>query len=138
MRHFPARFRKSRMNESRHSRRHTLRESIRQRKLMEAITSDNARDTVKRLENLENDAVDFLCSSIMNLTNDELTILDEELAYFVGRWAVRDTLKGTYEETLEDFVNEVENLFSGSPLDGSPFDADEASAYAEEVWNERE
>ena len=123
MRHFPTRFRKSRMNESRHNRRHMLRES---------------KSTITRLESHPDAAVDFLCGSIMSLTNDDFMIEDEDLANFVGRWAVRNALEGTFNETLEDFVSEVQTLFSGSPLDGSYFGASEAAEYAEEVWNERE
>ena len=79
-------------------------------------------------------AIESLCAEIMN-HSEEFTIEDADVAEMCGKWYIRDYANGpTAAQNEDEFVDEVLAGLSGSPVDGSPFTADDALEYAREIW----
>ena len=64
------------------------------------------------------------------------SLADEVLEYFSAHWYDGEKITSkTLAEYLDDFWSEVNTYFSGSVLDGSPFEADNAHDYAKFTWD---
>lgn len=75
-----------------------------------------------------------MAQEIMNHTNDDITVEDAGVAEYLGRITIADFFQTTCAKNADEFAEEVTCGLSGSPLDGSPFGAAEAEAYARDYW----
>jgi hypothetical protein len=62
------------------------------------------------------------------------TIKNERIAEYVGRTKIAEFFQTTSAKDVEEFKDECSCGFSGTPIDGSPFDRDASDSYAEEYW----
>ena len=62
-------------------------------------------------------------------------ITSKTLAEYLGKTKIIELHENSSAVTFEDFWNEVNTHFSGSVLDGSPFEADNAHDYAKFTWD---
>lgn len=79
--------------------------------------------------------LDNLVNEIMKHTNDDITVEDAGVAEYLGRVTIEGFFSTTCAKNAEEFAGECTCGLSGSPLDGSPFGAAEAEAYARDYWN---
>jgi len=75
-----------------------------------------------------------MAQEIMKHTNDDITVEDADVAEYLGRITIADFFQTTCAKNADEFAEEVTCGLSGSPLDGSPFGAAEAEAYARDYW----
>ena len=72
---------------------------------------------------------------IDEIWNSETTIQSERIAEYVGRTKIAEFFQTTSAKDVEEFKDECSCGFSGTPIDGSPFDRDASDSYAEEYWD---
>lgn len=62
-------------------------------------------------------------------------ITSKTLAEYLGKTKIIELHETSCAATFDDFWSEVNTYFSGSVLDGSPFEADNAHDYAKFTWD---
>lgn len=114
--------------------------------LMESKKSESAKGSMRRkqeslkkwnerMDTLEEFA-NALYDEVMKHTNDDIVIENAALAQEMGERCIDAfyASKQYIATTADEFADEVGTILSGSPLDGSPFTADDALEYAREIW----
>lgn len=88
---------------------------------------------------LKRDALGSLADEILEYFSahwyDGETITSKTLAEYIGKTKIIELHETSGAVTFDDFWNEVNTFFSGSVLDGSPFEADNAHDYAKFTWD---
>ena len=88
---------------------------------------------------LKRDALGSLADEILEYFSahwyDGEKITSKTLAEYLGKTKIIELHEASGAVTFDDFWNEVNTYFSGSVLDGSPFEADNAHDYAEFTWD---
>lgn len=78
---------------------------------------------------------ELLDEFIDEIWNSETTIQSERIAEYVGRTKIAEFFLTTSAKDVEEFKDECSCGFSGTPIDGSPFDREASDSYAEEYWD---
>lgn len=101
----------------------------------------------KWLDAANKDLVDMLKRDALGSMADEILeyfsahwhdgekITSKTLAEYLGKTKIIELHENSSAITFEEFWNEVNTYFSGSVLDGSPFEADNAHDYAKFTWD---
>jgi len=88
---------------------------------------------------LKRDALGSLADEILEYFSahwyDGEKIASKTLAEYLGKTKIIELHETSGAVTFDDFWNEVNTYFSGSVLDGSPFDAADAEKYARFTWD---
>lgn len=88
---------------------------------------------------LKRDALGSLADEILEYLTahwyDGEKITSKTLAEYLGKTKIIELHETSGAVTFEDFWSEVNTYFSGSVLDGSPFEADNAFDYAKFTWD---
>lgn len=88
---------------------------------------------------LKRDALGSMADEIIEYFSahwhDGEKITSKTLAEYLGKTKIIELHENSSAITFEDFWNEVNTYFSGSVLDCSPFEADNAHDYAKFTWD---
>lgn len=88
---------------------------------------------------LKRDALGSLADEILEYFSahwyDGEKITSKTLAEYLGKTKIIELHETSGATNFEDFWSEVNTYFSGSVLDGSPFEADNAFDYAKFTWD---
>lgn len=88
---------------------------------------------------LKRDALGSMADEIIEYFSahwhDGEKITSKTLAEYLGKTKIIELHENSSAITFEEFWNEVNTYFSGSVLDGSPFEADNAHDYAKFTWD---